>query len=155
MSPTTPDVWGPVQTEKTSLANLAPVLLPFFNNGLVFGLPGTEVGDFWYRTQLTGDWGGVRTELARDGFFFDLYSVSGYQNVVSGGLRTVGAFVQNSQLAINVDTGRAGLWSGGLFHIAVESPYGSSPGTTFTVHAYCTDLLLWQWCRCSTFSSLL
>ena len=56
--------WGPVQTDKASVANLSPVLLPFFNNGPVFGLPGTVVGDFWQNTQLTGDWGGFRTSLA-------------------------------------------------------------------------------------------
>ena len=107
-------------TEKASLANLAPVLLPYFNNGPVFGLPGTEVGDFWRRTQLTGDWGGVRTDLARHGLFFDLYSTSALQNVASGGLKTGSAFIENTQLSINIDTGRAGLWSGGLFHITLE-----------------------------------
>ncbi len=133
--PATADTWGPVQTEKASIANLAPVLLPFFNNGLLFGMPGTEVGDFWHRTQLTGDWGGFRTDLAHHGFFFDLYSISAYQNVTAGGLKTGDAFMQNTQLSINVDTGRAGLWPGGLFHFTVESRYGSSPGNTFTVGA--------------------
>jgi porin len=128
------DSWGPVPTEKVSLANLAPFLLPYFNNGPVFGLPGTEVGDFRRRTQLSGDWGGLRTDLARHGFFFDLYSMSAYQGVASGGLKTGSAFIQNTQLSINVDTGRAGLWSGGIFHITLESRYGSfSPQNTFTV----------------------
>jgi porin len=128
------DSWGPVPTEKVSLANLAPFLLPYFNNGPVFGLPGTEVGDFRRRTQLSGDWGGLRTDLARHGFFFDLYSVGAYQGVASGGLKTGSAFIQNTQLSINVDTGRAGLWSGGIFHVALESRYGSfSPQNTFTV----------------------
>src|SRR5271166_4589476 len=54
--------WGPVPTDKLSLVNVAPVLLPFFNNGPVFGVPGTVVGDVWSRTQLTGDWGGLRTD---------------------------------------------------------------------------------------------
>src|ERR1700752_2898812 len=45
------DSWGPVPTKKDSLANLAPVFLPFLNNGPVFGLPGTVAGDFRYRTQ--------------------------------------------------------------------------------------------------------
>ena len=36
---------------------------------------------------LTGDWGGVRTDLARHGFFFDLYSTSAYQDLASGGLK--------------------------------------------------------------------
>ena len=130
------DSWGPVPTEKVSLANLAPALLPYFNNGPVFGLPGTEVGDFRRRTQLSGDWGGFRTDLARHGFFFDLYSASAYQDVAAGGLKTGSAFIQNTQLSINVDTGRAGLWSGGVFHITLESRYGSfSPQNTLTVGA--------------------
>jgi porin len=128
------DAWGAVPTEKASVANVAPVLLTFFNNGPVFGLPGTVVGDFRPRTQLSGDWGGRRTDLARQGLFFDLCSTSTYQNVASGGLKTGDAFVQNTQLSINVDTGRAGLWSGGVFHVTLESRYGSSsPQDTFTV----------------------
>ncbi len=127
------DPWGPVPTKDVSLVNLSPFFLPYFNNGPVFGLPGTVVGDFTDRTQLTGDWGGVRTKLARRGYFFDLYSTSAYQNVASGGLKTGSAFMQNTQLSINVDTGRAGLWSGGLFHVTLESRIGSSPQKTFTV----------------------
>ena len=34
--------WRPVPTEKASLSNLAPVLLPYFNNGPVFGISGTD-----------------------------------------------------------------------------------------------------------------
>ena len=125
--------WGPVPTAKTSITNLAPILLPFFNNGPVFGLPGTVTGSFWDRTQLTGDWGGARTDLARHGFFFDLYSTTAYQDVFSGGLKTGSAVVQNTQLSINVDTGRADLWSGGLIHFTAQSRYGSDPTQTFTV----------------------
>jgi porin len=126
------DLWGPVPTKDVSLVNLLPFFLPYFNNGPVFGLPGTVVGDFTDRTQLSGDWGGVRTKLARRGYFFDLYSTSAYQDVASGGLKTGSAFIQNTQLSINVDTGRAGLWSGGLFHVTFESRTGSSPQKTFT-----------------------
>jgi porin len=127
------DSWGPVPTKKASLANLAPFFLPFLNNGPVFGLPGTDAGDFRNRTQLSGDWGGLRTDLARHGFFFDLYTTSAYQDVASGGLKTGNTSIQNTQLSINVDTGRAGLWSGGIFHVTLESRYGSSsPQNTFT-----------------------
>jgi hypothetical protein len=87
--------WGPVQTDKASVANLSPVLLPFFNNGPVFGLPGTVVGDFWQNTQLTSDWGGFRTSLVEHGIFVDLYSTSAYQDVASGGLKTGSSFVEN------------------------------------------------------------
>ena len=131
---TAADSWGPVPTTKASVANVAPALLPYFNNGPVFGLAGTDVGEFRPRTQLSGDWGGLRTDLARRGYFFDLYSTSAYQNVASGGLKTGNAFIQNTQLSINVDTGRAGLWAGGVFHVTLESRYGSSsPQNSFTV----------------------
>ncbi len=131
-SNTADDSWGAVPTKKASLVNVAPVLLPYFNNGPVFGMSGTNVGDFWHRTQLTGDWGGVRTNLVRHGFFLDLYSTSAYQGTATGGLKNGSAFIQNAQLSINVDTGRAGLWPGGLVHITLQSRYGSSPQDTFT-----------------------
>jgi hypothetical protein len=128
------DSWGPVPTKKPSVANLAPSLLPFFNNGPVFGLPGTNSKDFRYRTQLSGDWGGLRTDMAHHGFFLDLYSTSAYQDVASGGLKTGSSFIQNTQLSINMDSGRAGLWPGGVFHITLEARNGSSSAQdTFTV----------------------
>src|SRR6201996_6989537 len=128
------DSWGPVPTRKASVANLAPYLLPYFNNGPVFGLPGTDSKGLRYRTQLSGDWGGLRTDLARHGFFLDLYSTSAYQDVASGGLKTGSAFIQNTQLSLNLDTGRAGLWPGGIIHITLEARNGSpSPQDTFTV----------------------
>src|ERR1700756_598839 len=127
------DSWGPVPTRKASVANLAPYLLPYFNNGPVFGLPGTDSKGLRNRTQLSGDWGGLRTDLARHGFFFDLYSTSAYQDVASGGVKTGSAFIQNTQLSINMDSGRAGLWPGGVFHITMEARNGSSSAQdTFT-----------------------
>ena len=125
------DPWGPVKTDHLSLANAAPVLLPFFNNGPVYGLPGTVLGDFWDRTQLTGDWGGRRTDLARRGVFFDVYTTSAYQDVTSGGLTPGGWFVQNTQMCLNIDTGRAGWWDGGLIHFATQARYGANPAQTF------------------------
>jgi len=131
-----PPEWGPVETDKKSFANMAPVLLPFFNNGPVFGLPGTVVdGGFWNNTQLTGDWGGRRTELARNGFFFDVYTTSAYQDLMSGGLDPGDWFVQNTQMAINIDTGRAGWWDGGLIHFATQARYGADPEQTFNTGA--------------------
>src|SRR5262249_26061748 len=89
-----PDPWGPVPVAGVSSANAAPGLLTFFNNAPVFGLPGTVVGGFWDSTQVTGDWDGRRTDLARRGLFIDLYTTSTYQNVTSGGTKTGDSFVQ-------------------------------------------------------------
>jgi porin len=124
--------WAPVESPNLSLVNLAPALIAFFNNGPAFGLPGTVTGDISERTQLTGDWGGLRTRLAHQGYFFDLYTTSGYQDITSGGLKQGESFVQNSQLSINVDTGRAGLWDGGLIHVSLQSRYGDKAEDTLT-----------------------
>ena len=126
------DPFGAVPTHKISLLNLAPVVAPFLNSGPVFGLPGTNVGGFMDRTQLTGDWGGTRTKLARHGLFIDGYTTSVYQDVMSGGTAEGGSFVQNVQVSINYDTGRAGLWSGGLFHFTAQGRFGDSVANTFT-----------------------
>ena len=124
--------WQPVQTDKLSIVNLAPVLLPFFNNGPVFGIPGTMTGSLSKRTQLSGDWGGARTRLASKGLFVDFYTTSALQNIASGGLDSNDAFVQNTQISINLDTGRAGLWKGGLIHFTLQSRYGATPEESFS-----------------------
>ena len=128
--------WMPTPTEKASLANRAPVLPPYFNNGPVFGIFGTEISDVWHRTQLTGDWGGLRPDLARHGLFFDIYSTTAYQDVASGGLKTGSAFIQNTQASINIDTGGRHL-VGRIFHITLESRNGSSsPQQSFAVGSF-------------------
>jgi hypothetical protein len=53
-----------------------------------------------------------------------------------GGLKTGNAFVQNTQFTFNLDTGRAGLWPGGLIHFTVQSRTGSNPQDTFTAGGY-------------------
>src|SRR5262249_50830882 len=83
--------WGPVPTTSISLANVSPMLLRYVNNGAIFGLPGTVLGDISERTELTGDWGGLRTELARDGVFIDAYGTLAYHDVASGGIETGGS----------------------------------------------------------------
>src|SRR5437763_6499695 len=60
------------------------------------------------------------------------YSTSSYQDVASGGLKTGSSLVENIQLSINIDTGRAGLWPGGVFHFTVDSRFGDSAKNTFT-----------------------
>jgi len=118
------------------LVDASPNFLPFFNNGPVFGLPGTKEEDFWHRTQLIGDPNCKRSDLARRGIFIDLYSTTAYQHVTSGGLKIANSYFQNTQLSINIDTERAGLWPGGLFHFTVQSRYGSSPDNSFTAGTF-------------------
>ena len=134
-------LWEPVSAPMLSLVNVAPVLLPFVNTAPAFGIPGTVVGGFWERTQVTGDWGGVRTDLARNGFFLDVYTTSVYQNVTSGGIETGDAFWNSTQISLNIDTGRAGLWPGGLIHLNVQARNGEGLDDTFTVGSYVPQVL--------------
>lgn len=127
-----PQSFGPVPSTDISLVNVAPLLLTTFNNAPVFGLPGTVLGGLGERTQMTGDWGGARTRLARRGVFVDLYSTSAVQDITAGGLQTGTTFIQNSQLSLNVDSGRAGLWSGGLLHVTIQSRSGDAPHKVLT-----------------------
>jgi hypothetical protein len=126
--------WGPVESENISIANVAPALLRFVNNGPVYGLPGTVSGGVFERTQLGGDWDGLRARLAQRGVFIDAYSTWAYQDV-SGGLEEGGALVINKQLSLNLDTGRLGWWSGGLLHFTMQSRFGDEPSETFTAGA--------------------
>ena len=120
-----PDDFGPVDTKPLwSLANVAPGVYSYFNDGAVFGLPGTRVGSITERTQLTNDWGGLRTKWARKGVFLNLYNTTAYQQV-SGGLDPGDAIISNTQISLDLDTGRLGWWSGGLFHLAAEARIGS------------------------------
>ena len=116
--------FGPVDAPKLSIANVAPGVYSWFNDGPVFGLPGTRTGSLGERTHLTDDWGGLRTKWAENGVFLSLFNTTAYQNV-SGGLNSGDAYLSNTQLSLDLDTGRLGWWSAGLFHFSVESRYGS------------------------------
>jgi porin len=87
-------------------------------------------GDFWSRPALTGDWGGLRNTLAKQGINLDVDLV---QSVL--GLNTGGSFRNrdsmrypyggHAEYRLNVDTGKLGLWSGGFLSMMGESQFGS------------------------------
>lgn len=83
-------------------------------------------GDFWSRSTLTGDWGGVRNDLAKKGVTFDVSLTQVYQGVVSGGKDELWKYGGRGDLTINVDTQKLGLWPGGFFTAEVEGNYNES-----------------------------
>jgi len=79
-------------------------------------------GSFLERSTLTGDWGGLRNELAAHGLTIDLEGIYTFQGVASGGTRsgdTTGNLF-NGDLAITLDTQKAGLWPGGLLKVRLD-----------------------------------
>ncbi len=70
-------------------------------------------GDFWHRSTLTGNWGGVRNDLAAKGVTFDASLTQVTQGIVAGGKDDLWKYGGRGNLTTNVDTQRMGLWPGG------------------------------------------
>lgn len=81
-------------------------------------------GDFLTRSTFTGDWGGVRNDLAKKGITFDLYMTQVLQGVVSGGRTHSGEYGGRGDMTMTVDTGKLGLWNGGFLTVEVEGNWG-------------------------------
>ena len=81
-------------------------------------------GDFLTRSTMTGDWGGVRNDLAKKGVTFDIFVTQTLQGVVSGGTKSGGEYGGRGDMTMTVDTGKLGLWPGGYFTAEVEGNWG-------------------------------
>lgn len=80
-------------------------------------------GDLAHRKYMTGDWGGVRKELADKGLLFQLDLTQLIQGNAHGGKDTNNAFRYsgNADYYFRLDTARAGLWPGGLLTLHGET----------------------------------
>ncbi|HEY5974444.1 MAG TPA: carbohydrate porin [Geobacteraceae bacterium] len=76
------------------------------------------------RSTLTGDWGGVRNDLANKGVTFDTNLVLTAQGVVDGGGNREWEGGGRGNLLFRVDTGKLGLWPGGFLTAEVEGNFG-------------------------------
>ncbi|MFI5340141.1 MAG: carbohydrate porin [Candidatus Methylomirabilales bacterium] len=83
-------------------------------------------GDLWRRPALTGDWGGTRQTLMDKGLRFDLSFIQTLQGNWAGGTADKSPYQMNARYGIQLDTGKAGLWPGGLLVLKGESKYGNS-----------------------------
>jgi porin len=81
-------------------------------------------GSLLKRSTLTGDWNGIRQNLAENGLQADLKAVTTYQNMFDGGIDRDDGFVSTQELQL--DTGKADLWAGGLFKLRVQSRFGDA-----------------------------
>ncbi len=83
-------------------------------------------GDFWHSPGLTGDWGGLRTQLAEKGISLNVETLNYVQGNAHGGRSTNDAFRYggSSDYILQLDTWRMGLWPGGYFKIRGETIWG-------------------------------
>jgi porin len=83
-------------------------------------------GDFWTRSTMTGDWGGMRNEWAKKGVTVDMSLTQTEMSVVSGGKNHDWEYSGRGNVTINVDTQKLGLWPGGFLTVEVEGNYNRS-----------------------------
>lgn len=83
-------------------------------------------GDLITRPRLTGDWIGLRPELADRGLTFDFFATQFYQGVASGGREQAGAYGGKLDYLANLDGHKFGLWQGFFVNLHVETRFGTS-----------------------------
>lgn len=83
-------------------------------------------GPFLTRPNLTGDWFGVRNDLAADGISLDGSVTNFYQGVASGGRDQADRYGGHADLYMNIDGQKAGLWPGFFVTLHAESVFGRS-----------------------------
>jgi len=92
-----------------------------------YGETGTDnPDDIRTRKKLTGDWGGLRTDLAEHGVNLDLRLTQYFQGVTSGGVNTNGAYGGKFDYLLNLDGQKLGLWEGLFAIMHAETQFGNS-----------------------------
>jgi len=83
-------------------------------------------GELWIRSKLTGDWGGLRTDLDEKGVQFKLELLQFMQGNAHGGSSTNDAteYWGSTDYILKLDTNRMGLWPGGAITIRGETEFG-------------------------------
>lgn len=83
-------------------------------------------GDFWSRSTLTGDWGGLRNDLARKGATIDFSVTQIVQGVVGGGKESVWEYGGRGDFTLSLDTQKMGLWPGGFITVEAEGNFSNA-----------------------------
>lgn len=108
-----------------SLAEVAPELYYSLRRYPEFyGDPNTKVGNLWNRTQLTGNWGGLRDQATGHGIYLDVSLTQFIQgNVADGNKHGTARFNGTVDYWLTLDSGKAGLWPGGALFVHAESSW--------------------------------
>jgi porin len=84
-------------------------------------------GDFLRRTTFTGDWAGLRNDLAKKGVTFDLNATQVPQGVVNGGKDLSDwEYEGRGNLTVKMNTQKMGLWKDGAFTVELEGNWGKA-----------------------------
>jgi porin len=81
-------------------------------------------GDLWSRSKATGDWGGLRSDLASHGAQLEVDFNQVVQGVAEGGLNEGTDYTGSFDYVLKLDTGKMGLWPGGFILVRGETLFG-------------------------------
>jgi len=83
-------------------------------------------GDLWTRSTLTGDWGGLRNQLAEKGVTLDVSLTQSGQGVVNGGKSGAWQYGGRGDIILNLDSQKLGLWPGAFLNLEAEGNWASA-----------------------------
>lgn len=93
-------------------------------HAMPYPTPETWGGSLTSRPRLTGNWGGMRDDMARKGVVLDLDLYTMPQTITSGGRSENTETWSNAIVTLNVDTQKAGLWPGGFLKLQTVTSFG-------------------------------
>jgi len=81
-------------------------------------------GDIWTRSTLSGDWWGVRNELAAKGVTLDMSFTQAALGIVHGGKQTGWQYGGGrGDIVLNLDSQKLGLWPGAFLNLEAEGNF--------------------------------
>jgi porin len=86
---------------------------------------------FLTQPTMTGDWGGLRTRLAQEGFNFRASYIGEWAYNFSGGKRIGGDYAQQFAFGADVDMDKVAGLTGGTFHISFNAREGRNASADF------------------------
>ncbi|MCP4260029.1 MAG: carbohydrate porin [Planctomycetes bacterium] len=92
-------------------------------------VPEQTQGSLLTQETLTGDWGGLRDQLAEKGIKLDIEFTEYYQGMFSGTGYDDFDFGGRADALVNFDTKKLGLWDGGGFHTHLTYRFGGLPAS--------------------------
>jgi len=86
-----------------------------------------EKVSFWEQEYLTGDWGGIRSDIEKYGVTFEIAYIGEVVANVSGGTKRRGEYLDNIDLQMTVDAQKLFNWPGATFFLYALGNYGGDP----------------------------
>lgn len=94
------------------------------------GCDACEPQCWWQSSTLTGNWGGVRTDLQDSGVTFKGDVTQFYYGVTSGGTQQQFAYSGHGDYVVNIDGGKAGIQEGLFIKLRAEHRFGETISTS-------------------------